>query len=332
MDVYLRFLLLALFATVATAARAQVLLPALQAKATDLCKPPAACSSVGKLRMLGMLELSPVTFNKMQLSGLSALAWDEDENLLYALSDHGVLFSLRPEFKNSLLSNVSLVHVVPLIDPQTRKPVRWRRSDSEGLDILNGRNGKKGDSELLVSFEREPRIARYRPNGSYIADIELPVILREAKNYRGDNTMLESVCLHPREGILIVPEAPLEKEIKTARLYRMDGSSWPFAAGRGGVVAIECLPDGDVILMERDFPEITLHWVITLRRLRFPAGTPVDKPLAIENIAILDSEHGLRVDNFEGLTRHRGNRFFMVSDDNGVFVQRTLLLYFEILP
>jgi len=48
-------------------------------------------------------------------------------------------------------------------------------------------------------------------------------------------------------------------------------------------------------------------------------------------VAPLDSYQGLHLDNFEGLTRHHGNRFFMVSDDNDVFVQRTLLVYFELL-
>jgi hypothetical protein len=26
--------------------------------------------------------------------------------------------------------------------------------DSEGMDILNGHNGRKGDAELIISFER----------------------------------------------------------------------------------------------------------------------------------------------------------------------------------
>ena len=83
--------------------------------------------------------------------------------------------------------------------------------------------------------------------------------------------------------------------------------------------------------MERDYSTLALHWIITLRRLHLPAGTAPDSLLVAQTVATLDSDAGLRVDNFEGLTRHRGNRFFMVSDDNSVFVQRTLLLYFELL-
>jgi hypothetical protein len=84
--------------------------------------------------------------------------------------------------------------------------------------------------------------------------------------------------------------------------------------------------------LERDFSSLTLRWTATLRRLRLPAGTAPDTLLVADTITVLDSHDGLRIDNFEGLTRHHGNRFFMVSDDNDVFVQRTLLVYFELLP
>lgn len=330
MGAFLRYLLLALLAAAPAAGRAQDSLPSLNARAVDLCEPPSACERIGKLRLRGVLELPARTVNGVRFSGLSGLAWDEDDNLLYALTDHGVLFHLRPVFRNSQLTDVTLLHAAALIDPRTRKPVKWRRSDSEGLDVLNGRNGRKGDAELIVSFEGEPRIARYRPDGQFIADVPLSGPLRDIRNYRY-NKMLEAVCVHPREGVLTTPEETLNGETGTARLYRADGSSWRFAPSRGGIVALECLPDGDVLVMERDYSTLTLRWIITLRRLRLPARTPADTLLADETLAVLDSGQGVHIDNFEGLTRHHGNRFFMVSDDNDVFIQRTLLVYFELL-
>jgi hypothetical protein len=330
MDAFLRYLLFVLLAAAPAAGRTQDSFPSLQARAVDLCEPPPACERIDKLRLRGVLELPARSVNDVRFSGLSGLAWDEDENILYALGDHGVLFHLRPILRNGQLTDVTLLHVAPLIDPRTRRPVRWKRSDSEGLDILNGRNGKKGDAELLVSFEHEPRIVRYRPDGTHISDVPLPSVLREIKRYRGGNKMLESVCMHPREGILTAPELPLDNVTGAARLYRMDGSSWRFPASRGGIVALECLPDGDVLVMERDYSILSLHWVVTLRRLRLPPGTPSDTLLTDESVAVLDSDQGMHIDNIEGLARHHGNRFFMVSDDNDVFVQRTLLIYFEL--
>jgi len=330
MDALLRVLLFVLLAAAPAAGRTQISFPSLQARAVELCESPPACARIGKLRLLGALELPSRSVNGLRFSGLSALAWNDDDNLLYALTDHGVLFSLRPIFRDGRLEDVTLLHAAALIDPVTRKPVRWRRSDAEGLDILNGRNGRQGDAELIVSFEGEPRIARYRPDGQFIADVPLSGPPRDIRNYRY-NKMLEAVCIHPREGVLTAPEEPLNDETGTARLYRADGRAWRLTPGRGGIVALECLPNGDVLVMERDYSMFTLRFIITLRRLHLPPGTTPDSLLPAETLATLDSHQGLQIDNLEGLARHDGNRFFMVSDDNDVFIQRTLLSYFELV-
>lgn len=330
MDAVARTFLLALLAAAPAASGAQDAFPSLGARSVDLCEPPSACERIGGIRLLGMLELPARTVNGHRFAGLSGLAWDDDDNLLYAVTDHGVLFGLRPAFQKNRLVDVSLRSAAALIDPRTHKPVKWRRSDSEGLDILNGRNGKPGDAELIVSFEGEPRIARYRPDGRFIAEIPLSKTLRDVRSYHY-NRMLEAVCQHPRLGVLTAPEEPLGADREFARLYRVDGSSWRFPASRGGIVALECLPDGDVLVMERDYSRLSLRWIITLRRLHLPAGAAPDSLLTAQTVATLDSENDLNIDNFEGLARHRGNRFFIISDDNDVFVQRTLLLYFELL-
>ena len=331
MLVFLRTLLGLGLAAFALASPAQDSFPPLHARAVDLCDDPPACAQVGKLRPRGMLELPSQKFGDLTLSQLSDLAWDDDDGVLYALSDKGMLFGLRPVFRNERLVDVQLVSAARLIDPKTRKPVKYRRSDSEGLDIIKGRNGRKGDAELLVSFEGEPRLARHRPDGSVIAEVPLASPLKDLGQYRY-NRMLEAVCIHPREGILTAPEEPLLVDNGQSRLYRTDGRFWNLPKLRGGIVALECLPDGDLLLLEREFSPLTLHLRSTLHRLRLPVNTPPGSLLKSETLATLDNSDGLHTDNFEGLARHRGNRFFMVSDNNDVFVQRTLLMYFELLP
>lgn len=304
---------------------------ALGATPVELCEPAADCARIGALRLLGVLQLPPRSVNGLRFAELSGLAWDDDHGILYALTDKGVLFGLKPQFRGERLVDVQLVSAAYLLDPKTGKRVRYRRSDSEGLDILNGRNGRRGDTELVVAFEGEPRIARHRPDGTFIADVPLSPPLNDIHQYRY-NKMLEAVCVHPREGVLTAPEEPLDLDRNTSRLYRSSGQSWRLPKTRGGIVALECLPDGDVLVLERKFTALTLHTVITLRRVKIPPGTPPDTLLSSSTVAVLDSDDDLRIDNFEGLARHRDNRFFMVSDDNDVFLQRTLLLYFELLP
>ena len=50
-----------------------------------------------------------------------------------------------------------------------------------------------------------------------------------------------------------------------------------------------------------------------------------------EILARLDSSDGWHLDNFEGLTKVGKNRYLMISDDNGSFLQKTLLVLFEIV-
>ena len=56
------------------------------------------------IRLLGSVELTPISVAGLPLGGLSGIAWDEDESRLYALSDRGSLFHLRPTFDNDTLS------------------------------------------------------------------------------------------------------------------------------------------------------------------------------------------------------------------------------------
>ncbi|MDO8705862.1 MAG: hypothetical protein Q7J84_13040, partial [Sulfuricaulis sp.] len=60
-------------------------------------------------------------------------------------------------------------------------------------------------------------------------------------------------------------------------------------------------------------------------------AVPASQALNPETLLSMSSKDGFQIDNFEGLARHKGNRFFLVSDNNDLFVQRSLLMYFELL-
>jgi len=90
------------------------------------------------------------------------------------------------------------------------------------------------------------------------------------------------------------------------------------------------MPGGSLLAMQRSFRFALYPPVIVLQRLRLDGANP-DAMLSAETLAVFDNGAGWMIDNFEGLTRHRDNRYFIVSDDNGSFLQRTLLFYFEVL-
>ena len=167
------------------------------------------------IRLRGTLELPPTKVNGFRLGQLSGLAWDEDEKLLYALSDRGVIFHLRPLMTNNILTGIRFVSAYQLQN-KSGHVLKWR--DAEGVAILKGYNGVVGDSQLLIVIENTKRIARFNPYGKPLGDHALPKPLQNHKNYAGYNKIIEAVTVHPRFGIITAPEWPLKEPGKTYSL------------------------------------------------------------------------------------------------------------------
>ena len=305
---------------------------ALDAKPVPLSDNVPIGARTGRIRFLGMLALPRATMHGLRFSQLSDLAWDEDDGILYALSDKGALFHLRPVFGDGVLVDIKLLRAVPLRELDSGEPLKRRRADSEGMDIVRGHNGRPNDAELIVSFERFPRIMRYRPDGRALVEYPLPPPLADRKAYQEENLMLEAVCVDPLLGILTMPEARLKSEQRGFnRIYSLSGRSWLYPVEDDNrVVSMACLGNGEVLVLERDYGRLLWRALVALKRVRLSEAN-AGKALAAERVVKLDSRDGFQIDNFEGITRHRGNRFFIVSDDNDLFIQRTLLMYFELL-
>ncbi len=286
------------------------------------------------IRLLGTLNLPGASVDGLTLGGLSDLAWDEDEALLYAIADTAGLFHLRPRFNdNGMLIDVEL-HAGHVLRDAIGRPLSRPWSDAEGLTLENGANGVRGDSRLLVSFERQPRIQRHAPDGEYLGSERLPGPLATIERYASGNKGLESLVLHPTWGLLTAPEKSLRAGPRgRVPIYALNGRFWWYplhAAPRSSLVAMEALPDGSLLTLERAFVSLVQPLIISLRRA-YPAAAG-NGPIAVEDIAVMDTSEGWLLDNFEGLSHHRNGRFFMVSDDNRRALQSTLLVYFELLP
>jgi hypothetical protein len=286
------------------------------------------------IRLLGALRLPSTVINGAKLCGLSGLAWDEDAELLYAISDGGGLFHLKPEFDDrGFLRDVHLVQAHPLLD-EGGNPLRDPYNDSEGLAILNGHNGIQDDTKLLVSFELRPRVILYDSKGGWLGEEKIPALLKDVRNYRDSNKALEAVSVHSRWGVLVGTELPLRNEPSgRVRIFAGDGRSWVYPlsdAPRSALVAFEALPEGGLLTLERAFVAPILPFVISLRRTE-PLLPGMEAPLKVTDVAIFNSSQGWHLDNFEGLTHYRDRRFFMVSDDNCFSFQKSLLIQFELL-
>ena len=276
------------------------------------------------IRMHGALELASKSSDGNEIGSLSALAWDQDEGILHALSDNAHLYHFKPVFEDGRLVAVEFLGRVRLRDTDGDK-LKGKERDSEGMHVINGNNGVKGDSELLIAFEQKPRIDRFSVEGRQVGEVELPEALTNVRNYRGANHALESVTRHPEYGVMTLPQRPQDDG---HFLYAASGRKWAYelTSLRGNeVVALETMPDGALLVMERLFePGVFGGGIITLRR-----AVIGDESLQLSNLAVLKSRDGWRLENFEGLSHHEGGRYFMVSDNDDKAGRPTLLYYFS---
>lgn len=284
------------------------------------------------VRLLGTIDIPSTAVDGVGIAGLSGLAWDADDGVLYALSDRGRIFHLRPRFAGERLVGVELLHGYHLRGADGRILPRWR-VDSEGLALEHGRNGVRGDAQLILSFEGQPRVDVYRPDARWLAGYSLPGELWNADYYASANEALESVARVAPYGVITAPERPVWGESAAeVPLVAATGETWTYPLGpetNAALVDLCATADDGVLFLERSWVSPFHPRVSTLRRV---AALPEPGArLAPETVARFSSARGWRVDNFEGLARYEGNRYFMVSDDNERASQRTLLVHFELL-
>lgn len=290
----------------------------------DLRKTYRASAGAAQAQIHDQVVIAPKPINGLVPSELSGLAWDADEQLLYAVSDQGKLFHFQLTLDGTRLREIKPVHAAPLVavDGNARKGF-----NAEGLALIDADNGKRGDTQLVVALENGPSLTRFTPQGRALGEVPLPAPLREPGAYRGGNR-LESVSVHPKHGFVTAPQISLKAQpVDMHRLYATDGSEWTFPAGeRGAVKAIETLADGSLLVLERQGSGKRV--TAALRRID-PAACAAARGDCGAGAAVLLP--GLNPgDNFEGLARLSPRLFMMVSDDGGNARRPTRMVLFSL--
>lgn len=267
---------------------------------------------------------SDALLNGTALGGLSALGWDSDAQRLYLLSDRGQLYQAKLAFTAGRLSDFTLLAALSLKNA-AGQPLEDDAADAESLIVENGANGIAGDTTLLVGFEREHRLQRFSPDGRPVGQPMRPAGFEGADF----NTGAEALAIDRRQGLIVGLEGPpAGMAAGTTRLFApASGRQWRYAlAPEAGSSLTDLEGNGDTLLaLERAFaPPAPL--VISLRRVRLTDSGEAE----VETLARLSSGEGWRLDNFEGLTRLDDGRFLMVSDDNFIALQTTLLSCFSL--
>lgn len=279
---------------------------------------------VGELEYLGGFELFS---SERSFGGLSGLAVSRDGKSLYAVSDHGNWLTARLSHDAAdQLTGVHSWHATPILTTRgthARGPYR----DAEALVLEN-------DGTRLVSFEGRHRIRRYLGlNGGAAFQaperVATPPELANAPVNGGLEAMTRLA-----DGTLMILTEYYENSDGSFRGWLMqNGTAAPisYQATDGFMPTdLATLANGDILLLERKFS--LSNMAVRIRRFRSRQVKPGVK-LSGEKLATI--RHPLTIDNFEGLAVRQdaqGNTLlYLVSDDNFLPFQRTLLLQFRLL-
>ena len=243
------------------------------------------------------------------ITELSGLAWDADEQLLYAVSDQGYVYQFRVERNGDRLTAIEPLRAARLSDREGAK----QRVNAEGLALEHSANGERVDTTLVVALEsKPPRIARFSPLGQWLADLSVPGPAADLDNYRKKGSGLESLALHPQHGFITAPEAPLEVAPEDAHtLYAQDGQwSFPRHEPESRLKGLDVLPGGQVLVLERSKGDAKKSRVASVRRVDLDSS-PAGNACAAQTIVELPEGS----DNFEGVTLLDDAHLLLVSDN-----------------
>jgi len=262
------------------------------------------------IKILDSVKLNFHSFFGTKVRELSDIAYRE--NILYSIGDRGVLYKFSIKIADDKIKKLRLLKAT-VLKGKDKKSLSKSQRDSEGLDF----KGKY----LLVSFEKEPRVELRKLNAKKYKTVKIEKKLQHIKNYQSENKALESVAYSKKYGVVTAPELPLygKNEHKIYSLHR----SWKFPQ-EGGITSLTFINKNEIMILQRKHTFFNFRTEITLSKLNL-------KTKKYTILARFDSKDGWKIDNFEGLTKVGKNRYLMISDDNNSFLQKTLLVLFEIV-
>jgi hypothetical protein len=275
---------------------------------------PAESAELPVAEILDRVSVPAADRNGNEISELSGLAWDADEQLLYGVSDSGFIVHFRIAIAGNKISKIAPILVAPIEEYEGL--LSWSLSNAEAVLARNSTNGKKSDTELVVALEDGPVIARFTPGGQFIAEIKLPAPLAKRSAYISNNKRLESVSETPGHVMITAPEAPLVGEPEDVHtIYAENGATWSFKAVqpfRSSIKDIERLPDGRLLILERTRDDASKANQAHLRLLDTASCTT---GTLCDVIDVVPSDANAMAMDFEGLTRIAPDLYLLVTDE-----------------
>jgi hypothetical protein len=328
----LRFLLAALLAVIASVALAENGVTRVDVSATPVAafnpRDPSQ-TRFGALEFRGGLVLEA---KDKRFGGYSALHIEPDGSRFVAVSDRGTWLRGRIVYRDGKPDAIRDAEIAPLLggDGQPLKSRGW--FDAESLTARDGM--------LYIGLERVERIVRfnYKRDGLTARGepIPVPADFKTLKH----NGSLECLAAPPKgaslAGSLIAVAEQSPDDLGNLRAVVLDGDDvMRFSVKRHDDFAVsDCvvLPPNDLLLLGR---RLALFRGGLSMRIRRASLADVKPGAVLDGKMLIEADLGYELDNMEGIAVHRNARgetiVTLISDDNFMPFQRTLLLQFAIV-
>jgi len=268
------------------------------------------------VNILDAKSLHVNTFLGKSVNELSGITYTKEG--VYAVSDKGYLYLFDFSLSHDTIKKFQLIKSYIL---KSKEGKRLHKQERDSEDVATYYDN------LLISFERHQRVVEYSKNGKMIHEVKLNKHLRRQDDYKSKNKGLESVIYSPKYGIITAPEVPLSSFDKKYHTLYARNQHWRFQA-HGNITSLEMKDENTILVLLRKFSFMggRLSALVEVKLDECNEKRICKSQLLFK----MDSRDGWDIDNFEGLCKVGKNRYLMISDDNGSFFQKTLLVLFEI--
>lgn len=270
-----------------------------------------------------------LTGSHPRFGGFSGLWRSPDGSDLVAVTDNGFWLTAKLASRNGRLAGLEGAELAPILGASGKPLHRSRYYDTESLCIADGM--------AYLGVERTHDVLRFDWAGEGVmARARIVPVPREVKRLP-DNRGLEAIGVVPgglplAGAIVAIAERSGKDDEPTLGviLGRQPGLFQVARHDGFDITDLAFLPNGDLLLLER--------WYRTLRgvgmRIRRVPAASLKAGALLDGPTLIQADLGQEIDNMEGLAVHQENGrtvLTLISDDNFSFLQRTVLLEFELV-
>ena len=273
------------------------------------------------IMLAGAVRIKPATDKNKIAREISGIAWDEDEQILYGISDDGYIVHMRLQINNNILQDIVVLstHYLKDSNGQIRDAMH---ADAEGITLDNAENNIKGDTIINAVLDKPMRAERFSNTGEYIGTLDLPKAL-------SDTNLAHPIEVNAIAGNMESGYYFLSKERVAYKNHLLfSGSTEPNEVPLKNntsinIVGADYIKNDGVYFLDRNYKSMLYPIIYCIRR--------IDDKMVVSDIACFNSKEGWQLDNFEGITHYRDKYFLIMSDDEESLFQKTLIVMFKIL-